>query len=80
MTVEISARVRAEFYYYADSAHVHKVGESRESLMTELRINVLGGIRGDSPDDCALTHLELDDVFFEVDFGDLFPEFDDYEE
>ncbi|WP_342738611.1 PIN domain-containing protein [Bradyrhizobium sp. B117] len=80
MTVEISARVRAEFYHYADAAHAHKVGASRESVMTEFRVNVLGSIRAEAPDDCTLAHLELDDPSVNVDFGDIFPEIEGCEE
>ena len=75
ITVEITALVKAEFYYFADGAHDHKIGESRENIMAEFCIDVLGSIQGDSPDDCTLAHLEFDDAPLEVDFGDIGPEY-----
>ena len=80
MTVEITAQVNAEFNYFADAAHDRKIGESHESIATEFRADVLVSIRGDAVDDCTLADLELDDAPLEVDFGDIGPDYQGYEE
>ena len=80
MTVEITAQVNAEFNYFADAAHDRKIGESHESIATEFRADVLVTIRGDAVDDCTLADLELDDAPLEVDFGDIGPDYQGYEE
>jgi hypothetical protein len=80
MTVAVAARVNVEFNYFTDAKYGHKIGASDESVETEFRTNVLVSIRGDAADDCTLADLELDDASVELDFGDIGPQYHDYEE
>lgn len=81
MTVEIAARVKIEFNYFADAQLARKIGDSVENIDTEFRASVLVSISGDSADDCTLTDLELDDNSpIDLDFGDIGPNYPGYEE
>ncbi|QIG98576.1 MULTISPECIES: PIN domain-containing protein [unclassified Bradyrhizobium] len=80
ITVETTARVNAEFNYFADAAHDRKIGESRESIAAEFRADVLVSIRGDAVDDCTLADVELVNAPVELDFGDIGPDYSGYEE
>lgn len=79
--VGFDALVEIDFDYYGNALRERKIGDSTERVDCEFSAPIIITIRGDDPNNCTVVDMELDDdASVQVDFGNIGPDFPDYEE